>query len=80
MVCGREDGEWGGEVLEIGDGEKGEEWGSVELGSAESVRWRGKGQALVYTGWTVFTTEKKVFFDGFLRVGSIWFEEAEMCA
>ena len=65
MVCGREDGEWGGEVLEIGDGEKGEEWRSVELGSAEFVRSRRKGQALVYTGWTVFTTEKKIFLRWF---------------
>lgn len=32
MVCGREDGGWGGEVFEVGDGEEGEEWRSVELG------------------------------------------------
>lgn len=37
MVRGWENGEWRGEVLEIGDGEEGEEWGSVELGQAELV-------------------------------------------
>ena len=37
MVCGWENGEWGGEVFEAGDGEEGEEWGSVELGQAELV-------------------------------------------
>ena len=46
MVCGWENGEWGGEVFEIGDGEEGEEWGSVELGQAELVN----GNALVYMG------------------------------
>lgn len=37
MVCWGQNGEWGGEVLEAGDGEEGEEWGSVELGSVEFV-------------------------------------------
>lgn len=37
MVCGWEDGGWGGEVSEAGGGEEGEEWGSVELGSVEFV-------------------------------------------
>ena len=73
MVCGRKDGEWGGEVLEIGDGEEGEEWGSIELGSAESVRSRRKGQALVYTGWTVSLRKRRSFamvFFGLARFGS----------
>lgn len=39
MVCRGQDGEWGGAVFEVGDGEEGEEWGSVELGSTESVIW-----------------------------------------
>ena len=43
MVCGREDGEWGGAVLEIRHGEEGEEWRSIELGSAEFVRLKAKG-------------------------------------
>ena len=35
MVCGWQDGGRGGEVLQAGHGEEGEEWGSAELGSAE---------------------------------------------
>ena len=37
MVCRWENGEWGGAVFEAGHGAEGEEWGSVELGSAELV-------------------------------------------
>jgi hypothetical protein len=39
MVCRRADGEWGGEVLSVGDGEEGEELGGGECGSVEFVRW-----------------------------------------
>ncbi len=37
MVCWGQDGEWGGEIFEIGSREEGEEWGSVEFGSVEFV-------------------------------------------
>lgn len=60
MVCWGEDGEWGGKVLQVGGGEEGEEWGSVEFGSVEFMRgvrlvvvdcgygWGGKGVAGVW--------------------------------
>ena len=53
MVCGWEDGGWGGEVFEAGGCEEGEEWGSVEFGSVEFVNrisefGGGKGEGLVY--------------------------------
>lgn len=38
MVRGWTDGDRRGEVLQVGDGAKGEKWRSVELGSIELVR------------------------------------------
>jgi len=38
VVCGRTDGDGGGEVLQVGNGAEGAEWGSVEFGSIELVR------------------------------------------
>lgn len=51
MVCGREDGEWGGEVFEVGDGEEGKEWGSSEFGSVEFVRGEGRREKLSIYGF-----------------------------
>jgi len=50
MVCRRADGQWGGEVLSVGDGEEGEELGGGECGSVEFVRgpWLGLGGG----GWS----------------------------
>ena len=37
MVYWGADGAGGGEVLSVGDGEEGEEWGSLECGSLEFI-------------------------------------------
>ena len=48
MVCRWEDGEWGGEISEIGHGKEGEEWGPVEFGSVELVIWGREGTTSTY--------------------------------
>ena len=35
MVCWRQNSEWGGKVLQVGNGEEGKEWGSIESGPIE---------------------------------------------
>lgn len=44
MVYRRANGGRRGAVLSIGDGEAGEEWGSVECGSVESMIVKGVGR------------------------------------
>lgn len=72
MVCGREDGEWGGEVFEAGDGEEGEEWGSVEFGSVEFVGRREGGRGWMGTYWFEGVGEKEGVFVKFFPVLPIW--------
>ena len=68
MVCGWTDGEWGGEVLQAGDGEEGEEWGSVEFGSVESVRRMQGHEILVHMGLLSRRRSKGLWVSGQLSV------------
>lgn len=50
MVCGWQDDEWGGEVLQAGNGEEGEKWGSFKCGPIESVKSKYTDQTVIQRG------------------------------
>ncbi len=62
MVCWGPDSEWGGKILQVGNGEEGKEWGSIESGPIEYLMRLGIAMRFWYI-WVSWILQRRSKWD-----------------